>query len=383
MPGTDKHWDVAVIGAGIIGMSVAWHLRRRGADVLVVEATGVGSGATAVQPGGVRTQWTSPQTCAMALESRDFYDKLADHLHPVVSPEFDACGYAFAASSKATLDRLAEAVRRQNDLGVRSSMVSPAELAALVPGLDTSQVAGGSYHAEDGYFGRPAAVVAAFADALRRDGGTIRYAAVERLEQTGNGWVLPCSDGSRATACHVVVAAGTGSAELVGGTGYELAVKPEPRYLFYSNPIMQPLVRPLVVFQDEHFAVKQLADGCVLASDLRHGLTGERDEPRWRDEVTEKARRLIAVLEYVRYPVMVEGQYDVTPDLQLVVGPVPGRDGLLVAAGMNGRGLMLAPSVGRMVADTIDNPGPAAIPAPLLPGRFEGGQDLEGEHQVI
>ena len=60
--------------AGIIGMSVAWNLGRRGARVLVVEGTGIGSGATAVQPGGVRTQWTSPDTCAMALESRQFYD---------------------------------------------------------------------------------------------------------------------------------------------------------------------------------------------------------------------------------------------------------------------------------------------------------------------
>lgn len=383
MTAAGEHSDVVVVGAGIIGMSAAWNLGRRGAKVLVAERTGVGSGATAVQPGGVRTQWTSPETCAMALEARQFYDRIDEILQPDPGPDFDPCGYAFVASSPSALPQMADNVRRQNELGVPSVMLSPAELGALVPGLDTDQVAGGSYNARDGYFGRPAAVVTAFADAAGRHGATVRHAAVQRLERQRGCWVLSCRDGSRLTTDQVVVAAGTATAELVRSAGYDLPISAEPRFLFYSNPIAQPLVRPLLVFQDEHFAVKQLADGCVLASDLRHGLDGERDEGRWRDEVTRKARRLIPLLEYVRYPVMVQGMYDVTPDLQLVVGPVPGHEGLLVAGGMNGRGFMLAPSVGRMIADLILEPGSSPVPPALLPGRFAGQGHMEGERQVI
>ena len=383
MTATGEHSDVVVVGAGIIGMSVAWNLSRRGAKVLVAERTGVGSGATAVQPGGVRTQWTSPETCAMALEARQFYDRIDETLQPDPGPDFDPCGYAFVASSRSTLQQMADNVRRQNELGVLSVMLSPAELGALVPGLGADQIAGGSYNAQDGYFGRPAAVVTAFADAARRHGATVRHTAVQRLERQRASWVLSCGDGSRLTANQVVVAAGTATADLVRSAGYDLPISSEPRFLFYSNPIAQPLVRPLLVFQDEHFAVKQLADGCVLVSDLRHGLDGERDERLWRDEVTRKARRLIPALEYVRYPVMAQGMYDITPDLQLVVGPVPGHAGLLVAGGMNGRGFMLAPSVGRMIADLILEPGLSSVPPSLLPGRFASHGHLEGERQVI
>lgn len=383
VPGMHEHSDVTVIGAGIIGMSVAWNLGRRGARVLVVEGTGIGSGATAVQPGGVRTQWTSPDTCAMALESRQFYDGIDEFLRPALTPDFDPCGYAFIASSADTLKQLAVNVRRQNELDVPAVMLSPAELAELVPDLDADQFAGGSYNAEDGYFGRPTAVITAFADAARRCGVTIRAATVQRLEQDGGTWALPCDDGSRPTADHVVVAAGMASADLMSSVGYHLPISAEPRFLFYSNPIPRQLVRPLLVFQDEHFAVKQLADGCVLASDLRHGLTGDPDEALWREEVTHKARRFVPVLEYVRYAVMVQGFYDVTPDLQLVLGPVPGHTGLFAATGMNGRGLMLAPSVGRMIADAVETRTDAPIPSTLLPGRFAAGEHLEKEHQVI
>ena len=168
VPGMHEHSDVTVIGAGIIGMSVAWNLSRRGARVLVIEGKGIGSGATAVQPGGVRTQWTSPDTCVMALESRQFYNSIDEFLRPALTPDFDPCGYAFIASSAATLEQLAMNVRRQNGLDVPAVMLSPAELAALVPSLNADQFAGGSYNAEDGYFSRPTAVVTAFADAARR-----------------------------------------------------------------------------------------------------------------------------------------------------------------------------------------------------------------------
>jgi sarcosine oxidase subunit beta len=374
--------DVVVVGAGVVGMFVAWNLAQRGAAVEVIERVGLGSGATAVQPGGIRTQWTSPDTCAMALESRAFYDQIDDLLRPRQSPEFDPCGYVFAASTPETLAGLADGVRRQNQLGVASEMLTASDLADLVPGIDGSQILGGSYNATDGYFSRPGAVVTAVADAARTLGVTVTIAEVDALERDGDLWVVRA--GARTVrARQVVVAAGAASAGVVASTDIALPLRAEPRYLFYSNPVKRWLVRPLVVFQDEHFAVKHLADGSVLASDLSFGLDGTVDEPGWRRRLTETARRLVPLLEHVRYPVMVTGHYDVTPDAQLIVGEVTERPGLFVACGMNGRGLMLAPSVGRMVAEAVTSPGSAPIPAGLLPQRFSGDEPLVGERQVI
>lgn len=383
MPADGATSDVVVVGAGVIGMFAAWQLARRGASVTVVERVGVGSGATAVQPGGVRTQWSSPDTCALACESKAFYDVLDDVLEPSVSPAFDPCGYSFLASTEESMNALADGVARQNALGIGSVTLTPGDIAELVPGIDSELLVGGAYNAGDGYFDRPLAVVAAVAEAARRLGVQVVIGEVVSVTASGGGWNVACRDGTRHLGARVVVAAGADSAPILQTVGVDLPLRSEPRYLFYSNPIPPFLVRPLCVFQDEHFAVKHLADGSVLASDLTLGRAGALDEAGWRRHVTQTARRLAPLLEHVRYPVMATGSYDVTPDAQLLVGPVDEHHDLVVACGMNGRGLMLAPSVGRMVADAVLEPRSDTIPAGLLPARFEHGLQSAGERQVI
>jgi sarcosine oxidase subunit beta len=372
---------VAVVGAGIIGMSVAWHLAEAGVDCLVIERRGVGSGATGIQPGGVRTQWSSQLTTRMAQESRDFYRAFDARLSPEVSPSFDPCGYAFVASLPETLAELRRRARLQNGWGVPTVELTPDGLADVVPGLDPTQVAGATYNPDDGYFDRPGAVVHGFEQAARRSGVTVVDGTVQALRGSGTDWTVVLAGEAPVRARQVVVAAGWESAPLLDTAGVDLPVSAEPRYLFYSRPLRPTLVRPLLVFQDEHVAVKHLADGSVLASDLRNGLDGQEDEAGWRRTLTATARRLVPLLEHVRYPVMVRGVYDVTPDAQLVVGPIRQRPGLWAACGMNGRGLMLAPSVGRLVRDGLTTG--ADLPTDLAPGRFTAGGSGAGERQVI
>ena len=87
-------------------------------------------------------------------QARQFYDRIDETQQPDPSPDFDPCGYAFVASSRSTLQQMADNVRRQNELGVLSVMLSPAELGALVPGLGADQIAGGSYNAQMASDGR-------------------------------------------------------------------------------------------------------------------------------------------------------------------------------------------------------------------------------------
>src|ERR1700722_651203 len=97
--------DVIVVGAGVTGLSIAWHLLGLGAKVAVVERSGVGAGASGVQPGGVRQQWSTRVSCELAQESTIFYRGLADALEPRANPVLERCGYLFVADS---CDRLAE-----------------------------------------------------------------------------------------------------------------------------------------------------------------------------------------------------------------------------------------------------------------------------------
>lgn len=327
----DSGLDVAVVGAGVIGLAIARELSGRGARVAVFERSGIGAGASGVQPGGVRQQWGTPVACRLARESAAFYAEADERLDAPVPLGFRACGYLFVAHTETTLARLAENVLVQNAAGVPSRLVSPGEAAALVPGLRADGLAGGAWCAEDGYFDRPQSVVEAFGRGLE-----IRIGEIASLEPR--------------LADTVVVAAGAETADLLRPLGVELPIEREERYLFLSEPIRQRLLEPLVVSAERRFAAKQLGDGRVLTSDL--GARGdEAQREAWRANVRAGIEELLPALAYVSFPVLVRGEYDVTPDHQPLLGRVD--DGLYVAAGFSGHGFMIAPAVARIMADAV------------------------------
>jgi sarcosine oxidase subunit beta len=311
--------DVVVIGAGVVGLSIAFHLRERGASVTVVDRAGVGAGASGVQPGGVRQQWGTRTNCLLTQESLRFYADAVERLQMRVAPGFRRCGYLFLAHSERALERLQANVALQNTLGVPSRIVSPAEATELVPELDPTTVAGGAWCDEDGYFDRPQTIVEAFGALF--DVELAEVSDVDDLE-----------------ADAVVVAAGTDTPRLLP----ELPIRAEARSLFFSDPIPERLLEPLVVSAEKGLAAKQLADGRLLASDLRAGS---------RANVRSGFEDLLPRLVYVALPTLVEGLYDVTPDHQPILGRV--RERVWVAAGFSGRGFMQAPAVGRIVAESV------------------------------
>ncbi|HEV8462808.1 MAG TPA: FAD-dependent oxidoreductase [Gaiellaceae bacterium] len=331
----------AVVGAGIVGLAIARELRARGAEVVVLERSGIGAGASGVQPGGVRQQWGTPVACRLARESVSFWRTADERLTSRVPLTLRRSGYLFVARSDATLARLAENVRVQNEEGIPSIVVSPRQAAELVPGLRDDAIAGGAWCAEDGYFDRPQAVVEAFADGLE-----IRHEEVRSVRRDGDGWTVA---GSGFDA--VVVAAGFESRTLLQPLGVDLPVTAEDRYLFLSDPIEERLLEPLVVAPELAFAAKHLADGRMLASDLAARGDPEHGRDRWRATIRAGVDELLPRLEYVSFSLLVRGVYDVTPDHQPILGEV--ADGLHVACGFSGHGFMIAPAVGRIVAGAV------------------------------
>jgi sarcosine oxidase subunit beta len=345
---------VAVVGAGVSGLSIAWHLAERGVSpVTIYERTGIAAEASGVQPGGVRLQWGTRVNCVMALEAKEFYDDVEERLGARVDLGWRACGYTFLAHSPETLARLGENVALQNELGVPSRIVTPEEAAELVPGLRPDTLAGAAWCGEDGYFDRPQGVVEAFAEAARRSGVAVEHEEVAALARDGEGWRLELARGGRVHADEVVVAAGYGTPALMRTLGVEVPIQKEGRYMFYSEPVRERLLEPLVISPERRFAAKQLGDGRILMSDL--GAAGDPDEhrERWRAHVRACVEELVPVLEYVSLPLLVEGWYDMTPDHQAVLGRVPGHNGLWIAAGFSGHGFMMAPATGRSIADAM------------------------------
>ena len=373
---------VAVVGAGITGLSVAFHLSERGAEVVVHERTGVAAEASGVQPGGVRQQWGTRVNCLLARESIGFFRDLDRRLEPRTSPTLEAGGYLFLAHTAERLATLAADVALQNEVGVPSVVVTPAELELLVPGIDVSDVTGAAYCAEDGYFDQPQAVVEAFADACRRRGVVIERSTVTAVAGGAGGWSLERIDGRAAQADAVVLATGYDAPSLLAGVGVDVPITKQARYLLLSEPIRERLLEPLVVSAERRFAAKHLGNGRMLASDLAAAGDPEVNAPRWRAHVAETVATLLPILQYVSYPLVVEGFYDVTPDHQPLIGPVPGCDGLWLAAGFSGHGFMIAPAVGRIVADGVLGLGRDMALDAFALDRFEHGHVIP-ELQIV
>jgi sarcosine oxidase subunit beta len=352
----DAPLDVAVVGAGVVGLAIARELGGRGARVAVFERVGIGSGASGVQPGGVRRQWGTPIACRLAAESAEFYLAADEHLRSPVPLGFRRCGYLFLAHSDDMLAHLAANVRVQNDAGVPSRIVTAVEAAENVPGLDPDSIVGGAWCAEDGYFDRPQSVVEAFATGL-----DIRIQDVRSLDELDAG--------------AVVVAAGADTPRLVPG----LPILREDRYLFYSEPVVERLLEPLVISAERHFAAKQLGNGRVLASDLA-ARGGEAQQPQWRSHIRAMVEQLLPVLSYVSFPLLVRGEYDTTPDHQPILGQVEER--VFVAAGFSGHGFMIAPAVARILADVVLNDESDPVLATLDAGRFAENR-LVPEPQLV
>jgi sarcosine oxidase subunit beta len=365
--------DVVVVGAGVTGLSCAWHLAGRGAGrVVVYDRAGIGAGASGVQPGGVRQQWGTRVNCVLARRSLAFYRGLAERLEPPVDPGFRACGYLFLAHEPATLAELERAVAVQNDAGVPSRLLTRDEAAAEVPGLETGGLLGASWCAEDGFFDRPQGVVEAFAEAARRLGVTVELRAAATLERRGGAWRVRFSDGGAMDAASVVLAAGADSPELVQPLGIELPIAREARNLFLGDPIRERLLEPLVVALDRRLAAKQLADGRLLAADLSAAGEPAGHREGWRAAVKAALETTLPRLAQVSLPVLVSGDYDVTPDRQALVGSL--GEGLVVAAGFSGHGFMIAPEIGRAVAGLVAGDAPEPLLDELRPDRFEGGR---------
>ncbi len=372
--GRVRRAEVAVVGAGVTGLSIAWHLRRRDVAVIVLERAGIAAGASGVQPGGVRQQWGTAVNCRLARESLDFYRRATELLDGPIELRFTPCGYLFLAHSEPALARLAANARVQAAAGVPSRIVSAERAAELVPGLGVQTVAGASWCAEDGYVDRPQSLI----EALAR-GTDVVIGDVAGIERDG-GWRLTTAAGESVAADAVVVAAGVDTPALLERLGIDPPIEPESRWLFLSDPIRERLLEPLVVSTERHFAAKQLANGRVLASDLSATGPSDADAPRWRSAVRAAIRELLPRLEHLDFTILTEGVYDVTPDRQAIIGPVD--EGLWIAAGFSGHGFMLAPAVGRIVAEALAGDGEDEALAILDPGRFAEGR-LVPEPQVV
>ncbi len=376
-----------VVGAGVTGLSIAYHLaRRRPGRVVVLERDAIASGATGKSVGGIRQQFSDELNIRLAQRSVAVFERFRDEFG--VDCDFRQYGYLLLATAPEEQALFERNVRLQRSLGVPVALLEPDEAARIVPGLRTDDVRVATFCPRDGY-ADPYSVAMEYAAAARRLGVQIlegtAVVGIEIRAGRVRGVVTPAGT----IAAEVVVnAAGAWAAQVAALAGVVLPIQAYRRQVFVTGPTdAVPLRCPLVIDFRPHFYFRREGAGVLV------GMSDPEEPPGFQQHVNWSfAERVLAHAVY-RMPPLADAQllrgwaglYDTTPDGNPILGPVPEVENFVVAAGFSGHGFMQSPAVGEAIADLIVAGRPSAPDldvAPFGPARFAAGT-LRREANVI
>ena len=346
---------VAIVGGGLMGLSAAVHLRRADptVTVTVLERARVGDAASGASAAGVRALGRDPAERPMALESLRRWPDLARELGGETRYQRGG-GLRVALDAGAWRD-VSAWVAEQRAAGLPIDVVDATTAMSLAPGL-TTECLGGAYCAIDGH-AEAQPTVEAFAVAARRGGVRIEEGVGVRALTVERGRVIGMtrSDGARQPCDVAIVAAGAWSAALLASIGVDLALETRALQMLLTEPAPKELT-PVVGCFDRGLSLKQLDDGRYL---IGGGWPARiTDEGANRFEVLDDSVRGSLEVASTVYPPVAKaglsrswaGLEAFTPDGLPVIGPVPGVEGLLVAAGFSGHGFALSPVVGDVLS---------------------------------
>jgi sarcosine oxidase subunit beta len=369
--------DVVIVGGGVVGTSIAYHLTQRMPSLRIVlldQAAGLGMGATAKATGGIRHQFASEINVRLTQRS------VAEFLHFAeitgVDPEWEPCGYLFVTTKDATVRTLAASAAMQQRLGVSTGMLDPEGIARRFPVLRADDLAGGSFCGADGA-ANPYAVTSGYGQRARAGGVVFRLGeAVEAIEVAGGRVTGVRTNVDRISAPCVVGAAGSATAELARTVGVVLPITSYRRQVAVGEPIDElPVEIPFVIDLDTGWYLHRQRDGTLLMggtdAETRPG-TAEIVDWDLVATAAEAGTHRIPLLKRTAVRRAYVGLRDLTPDLHAIVGPVTSPAGFICAAGFSGHGFMHAPAVGQIVAALVLDGAVADLDiAPLSPQRFD------------
>lgn len=385
MPGPDSSAEVVVIGAGVVGASVAYHLALRGCrSVLVLERGEQGGvGSTGRATGGFRAQFGSSVNIQLSLLSRRKLESFGAELG--VDPGYRPCGYLLLAQSEAALAELERARALQRAEGLAEvRCVDAAEALAINPAVAAHGVLGGSYCPSDGFI-RPLSILEGYREGARRLGVRFRHGAAVTGVEVRNGRVVAVrAAGEEIAAGALVNAAGPWAAEVGRLAGVEIPVAPLRRQVAATAATTAlPEDMPLTVWLGDGFHCR-VRDGRALL--LWPDQPPEADrastavDPRWVRAVAAMARERLPALRPVRVDRTAcwAGLYEMSPDHHALLGPAPEVGNLLLANGSSGHGVMHAPALGQLVAEMlVDGRAHSVDARALRPERFAEAAAVE------
>lgn len=379
--------DVAIVGGGVMGLATAYHIAQISKlRVVVLERSYLVSGASGRNGGGVRMQWGDEGNVRIMMESIEICRGLTQELG--INLWFRQGGYLFIARSEAGEARLRRNADLHRAIGAPTRLLSGEEAREIVPDLDVSDVRLAAFNAEDGVV-FPWPFVWGYAGQAIRKGVVVRtHTAAAAAEPDGSGLRLHLSTGEQLRAEVVVNASGAWSHDLNRSLGIELPNRPHRHEILSTEPL-KPCLDPLVVDLQSGLYFSQSTRGEIVA-----GITLPESHD---DGTTVDQRSSLGFLAHLGATLVTlvprfgslkvlrqwAGPYDVSPDGEAIVGPSPGWPALIQVCGFTGHGFMMAPAVGRILADLVVNQRRHPMLARWDPNRFAAGASHRREDMII
>lgn len=351
--------DVVIIGGGIVGASIAWHLSQAGCtNVLVLEReTSLGKGSTGKSMGGVRAQFSTPVNIQMSLYSVPFYEQFDERLeHP---SGYRPQGYLFVATSEKHLAYLRANFERQVAMGLKAvRQVSRHEIAEMVPQMRADDVLGGTFCSTDGFVDPYSVMNGYMMRASDRGVRVARDSEVTGILKDAQGIAGVRTSKGDVASRQVVNCAGAWAAGVAKMAGVDLPVEPLRRMLVPTEPFAEiPQHLPMVIDMSTGFHFRPEGRGILMAwndPEERPGFKTSFD-PAFVEKILTRAVDRIPCLETaeVNPKRAWAGLYEMTPDHHPVLGAAPEVPGFFLANGFSGHGVMHSPATGRIMSDII------------------------------
>jgi sarcosine oxidase subunit beta len=385
-------YDAIVIGGGVIGTSIAFHLARAGAGrIALVERREICAGNTRKSGAIVRMHYSNDPEARLALASLPYFQ----HWDEIVGSGdcgFRQTGFAILVGPE-NRERLARNVARLQALGVDTSVLDPTELREVMPTLQTDGVAAAAYEPRSGY-ADAVGTTRSFAEAARRLGvDLLEGTSVTGIERSGGRVVGILTTGGRIEAPVVVCAANTWSPGLLRTVGVELPVTPRrAQTAYFERPASH--VGPHLVILDTTTALYTRAHGDdqILggaADETGHSPSDPDDhdeaaDPSFPDAVAARLKVRLPSLSSVRLARAEAGMYDMSPDTRAILDLAPDVEGLYLAAGFSGTGFKKAPAVGLGMAELVTSGSATSVDlTPFRFGRFAEDAPIHGADEYV
>lgn len=376
--------DVVIVGGGVIGASIAYHLSLRGAGrVIVLERDRLGSGSTGKNAGGIRLQFSTEVNVRLSQRALPRLEAFKDEMG--VDPQFHQVGYLFLITAERDVAPFERSLALWQKLGVPATRLTAAEAHALFPEVRVDDVRFATFCAKDGY-ADPHSILQGYVARARERGVEFREGAeVTGIELEGGRVAAVRAAGDRIACPTVIDAAGAWGARIGAMVGLALPIAPLRRHIFVTAPV--PGLDhefPLTIEFATGLYFHRESGGVLL------GMADPADGPGYDDSVNwdflptvvERALERLPVLERATVKTGWAGFYEDTPDKHPILGPIDEVPGFIGAAGFSGHGLMHAPAAGEVIAQVVCGEPTSVDIAALRFERFAKGA-LITEHNVV